>query len=343
MAILLICLTGLNLSTVVDLTTEHVRASAAGEIPVAHLRGIKARRGPWNSELDLTFVGKARRSFADDLGTPYGVYQIALELGQDMRRHTGDEALFMVFSPKRRMETSSGFGYKRLSSNWGTKLRGFTDVHDGPGLVDTRRIRRWFLDRHQRPVAQTVNAVASIYLAKDSSTVSAYQGVVEVALEEEFQRIRDENLRRVLTTADRMEATRDPLAVAKRFDIDVAALSKLLSGELDTVTSACIDNNQSPYSPLGQPCEASFLLCLGCPCSRSEPRHLPVQASTLVELRNLRATTAEAEWQRKFSVATARLEDLMALQRADPEVEAARATDKDLRMIRALVAGDLDL
>lgn len=341
--VLLICLTGLNLSTVLDLTTEHVLSSTVSDVPVALVRGLKARRGPRKSELDLAFTGRLRHTTSDDLGTPFGVYQATLELGREMRHRTGDDSLFMAFSYTGRQQTTSGFGYKPLTKNWGIPLAGFSDANGDARLVDVRRIRRWFLERHQRPVTQSSQTLSSLYLARDSSAVSAYQGVVKEALDEEFQRIRIENLRRVITYADREQAVHDPATVAKRFGLDATTLTELLDGGLDTVTSACVDNTESPYSARGEPCSASFLLCLGCPCSRSEPRHIPVQASTLLALQDLKSKIDDDDWQRKFQQPAARLKDLLDLQGADPNAEASRATAEDVTNIRALIEGDLDL
>jgi hypothetical protein len=44
--------------------------------------------------------------------------------------------------------------------------------------------------------------------------------------------------------------------------MDVAALHRMLAGEMDTVMGACIDHTNSPHAAAGQPCRASFMLCL---------------------------------------------------------------------------------
>jgi hypothetical protein len=44
--------------------------------------------------------------------------------------------------------------------------------------------------------------------------------------------------------------------------MDVAALHRMLAGEMDTVMGACIDHTNSPHTAAGQPCRASFMLCL---------------------------------------------------------------------------------
>ena len=38
-----------------------------------------------------------------------------------------------------------------------------------------------------------------------------------------------------------------------------------MTGQLDTVMAACIDNPGSPHTPPGRPCRASFMLCLPAP------------------------------------------------------------------------------
>ncbi len=46
-------------------------------------------------------------------------------------------------------------------------------------------------------------------------------------------------------------------------------------GVLDTATGACLDFTHSPYTPDGQACTASFLMCLACPNAIATPAHLP--------------------------------------------------------------------
>jgi len=80
----------------------------------------------------------------------------------------------------------------------------------------------------------------------------------------------------VLSEQDIHEARVDPAAVAARHGISPTTLGELINGRLDTVLAGCTDNLHSPHSRAGQPCRASFLLCLSCPCAR-RPDHLPVQ------------------------------------------------------------------
>jgi hypothetical protein len=344
LAILMMCLTGLNASTVLEMSAEHSPATAPGELPALVTRGSKPRRGPLRSEMDLTLAAAQRPpDGGDDFGSAHGVYEIALELGREARGHLEHPALIVYHTSRHRSGTRGGLGYRAPAVGDFRPLEGFTGEDGQPQSVDSRRLRRSFLELHQRPVAQTADTLASVYLSRDRASLAAYQDVVAAALEGEVDRIRTESLSRTLTDADARAAAEDPAAVAARFGIAEETLEKVLAGSLDTVGASCVDNHHSPHTDPGRPCTASFLLCLGCPCSRSEPRHIPIQALMLTELRERRAEIMPSEWERRFGPASAQLEDVLTLQHADIASEAARASDEDARLIRALLENELEI
>lgn len=117
----------------------------------------------------------------------------------------------------------------------------------------------------------------------------------------------------------------------------------MLGGELDTVLAACVDHTNSPYTPTGEPCRASFLRCLDCPNARATPQHLPVQALALDALTVRRAELPPLEWARRFALPHAQLSDL--LDRFPPATVAAaraEATEADRRLVARLLARELD-
>ncbi|GAP60820.1 conserved hypothetical protein [Arthrobacter sp. Hiyo1] len=344
MAILMMCMTGLNASTVLGMTAEHSVSTGPGEFPALVTRGSKPRRGPLRSEMDLT-LSAARKPLADrdDYGSAHGVYEIALELGRDARQYLACPDLIVYHSFSYRLGTPRNLGYRTPAVGDFGPLEGFSGGDGIPRRVDSRRLRRTFLELHQRPVAQAGATLASVYLVRDKSSLSSYQGVVAGALKGEVERIRTENLGRALSDEDCRAALDDPARVAERFGVSEEILGKVLAGRLDTVGSACVDNEHSPYSEQGRPCTASFLLCLTCPCSRSEPRHVPVQALMLTELRGRRSEMAPSEWDRRFAPPAARLEDVLQLQRADVQAEAGRVSADDTRLVRALLENELEI
>ena len=118
----------------------------------------------------------------------------------------------------------------------------------------------------------------------------------------------------------------------------------MLKGKLDTVMNACIDNQYGPYGDPGQPCRASFMLCLSCPCARALPRHLPVQTLVLDRLTERRHHMTPLAWTTRFALPHAQLSDLLA-GFDDEQLSAARAatTDAHREMVGRFLNRELDM
>ncbi|MBE1603047.1 hypothetical protein [Streptomyces stelliscabiei] len=111
----------------------------------------------------------------------------------------------------------------------------------------------------------------------------------------------------------------------------------------ETATAGCADFEHSPFSPAGQGCGASFLLCTACPNARVTPAHLPRLAHLLKALDNLRGVVEPAVWDADWADAHARLTDLRGRLGA-PVWQAAldAVTDTDHTIIDQLLMGDFD-
>lgn len=86
----------------------------------------------------------------------------------------------------------------------------------------------------------------------------------------------------------------------------------MIAGELDTVMAACVAGDNSPHAPARQPCRASFMQCLDCPCARALPGHLPIQVLVHDRLDARRAEMTPLTWARRFALPHAQLADLLA-------------------------------
>ena len=120
-------------------------------------------------------------------------------------------------------------------------------------------------------------------------------------------------------------------------------LRLLISRDADTVLAGCTDNLNSPHSPAGQPCRASFLKCLDCPCARAMPHHLPLQIIARDLLEQRRTQLAALRWAQRFAFPLTQLDDL--LDQAGPAaVERARReiTDAHRDTVTRLLNRDLD-
>lgn len=353
MAVLFQCLTGQNLSTICNLTMQYSRADGAsqGETKVLITRGSKPRRGPRKSEMDFSLTSIPAwiepRQFEDekdDYVSPFGLYMIAEELCRRARQLASTDALLVGHWNQQRASTTNGLGFRQVTDTSCTSLwKGWTDKDGKRQRVDSRRLRRTFVELHQRPVAHSAATLADTYLSRDAGSLAANQRVVQRILEAEVERITSGRIALVLTKRDVEQAATDAHGVAQRFGIPVEKLRPLLEGRLDTVATSCIDNKNGFSTEPGKPCTASFLLCLGCPNARSEPRQVPIQALLRQRLEALRDELPSQRWQQLYGTAVEQLDDLLKQQRADVAAAASRATSEDAALVEALLGGRLDL
>jgi hypothetical protein len=132
--------------------------------------------------------------------------------------------------------------------------------------VSLSRLRLTYNELQQRPVAHTDKTLANEYLVRNRGNLAKYQRVVADTLAEQVTTATTRGRLRTLSEQEVAEAREHPARVAARHGMDTITLQHMLAGELDTVLSACIDHTNSPHAPAGQPCGASFMLCLSCRC-----------------------------------------------------------------------------
>lgn len=342
LAVLMICATGQNLTTVLRLPSAHQRAdNQRDETPVTLARASKPRRGPERSEMDLAFVGSdpifPRKL---DLESDFGLHTIATELCRRTRRFAGSDLLLVAFSPK---GPNSPAPFRPLPQGILEQLT--LHAPDGTELprVDARRLRRFYLMRHQKPVGHTAATLADHYQRTEPSSVRESRVLVSETLEKEVRRLKARSAVVTLSSSELASIAVDPAPAAARLGIGEEQLRLLVQGQLDTVATACVDNHHGPDSPSGSPCTASFMLCLGCPNARSEPRHFPVQALLSQRLRDRRSVASEAEWEARFRIPDEQLTDLLQRQQIDVDRYAALATTKQEHLVELLLDGKLDL
>ncbi|MFI7298588.1 hypothetical protein [Streptomyces sp. NPDC050121] len=200
------------------------------------------------------------------------------------------------------------------------------------------------VELHQKPVAHTEQTLATDYLARNRGNLAAYRKVVAAALEEEVAKARTRGVMARLTRADLERACTDAAAVADEYGIDATTLKRMIAGGLDTVMNACADHRGGPHAPSGEPCRASFMLCLGCPCARALPRHLPLQVLVHDRLAERRAEMTPLQWTQRFALPHAQLADLIS-QHDEADLADARAniTDADRAVVTRFLNRELDL
>jgi hypothetical protein len=324
--IVLVRLTGQNGSTIATAPAAHHRpdggVSPIRTVQVDLQKPRRGRRRYLTAALsDLPSWASTPReegelSGRDELHTSFGVYRLACELTASARTITGSPRLLIYAVHK----GTGGRSFrdtpsKTLTGAWGQELHLVADPA-GPGpvqrlIVSAGRMRVTHAAREQKPVAHTTSTLATTYLRRDRSTLREYQKLVADVLAAEVDKARAVGIIPQLTAADLAEAHRDPATVAARFRVTEDTLSLLISRYADTVLAGCTDHLNSPHSPAGQPCRASFLKCLDCPCARAMPHHLPLQIVARDLLQERRTQLSALRWAQRFAFPFAQLDDLL--------------------------------
>ncbi|MGW4272690.1 hypothetical protein ACWEGQ_10050 [Streptomyces seoulensis] len=353
-AVLLLCLTGQNYSTLAAATTTHHRPDAhAGGIATAQLDLDKPRRGSRKAAMTVSLrdVPADPREARDDLNTPFGVFALLLELAAGSRKVMQTDSLFAFYNVK---NGPHGRGYrhglpKQVLQLWGWGTDLVCDAPDADGRpvplhIDSRRLRMTWLEINQRPVAHTQATLANEYLARNRGNLAEYQKVVAGVLDQQVQRARSAPPIPALSAQDIEQARTDPDAVAARHGLEVDTLQQLIAGRLDTVLAGCTNPKGSPFTPDDKPCDASFLLCLSCPCARATPAHLPVQVLVLDALKVRRQEMTPLRWAERLAEPAARLADLLGHHSPAALTDArAATTSADHALVDRFLTRGLDL
>ncbi|MER7959903.1 hypothetical protein [Streptomyces sp. NPDC096030] len=359
--ILLTAMTGQNKSVVFKTPAVHHRADGyTGQTPTAILEAKKPRRGR-RAHMSLALSdlpdwisipsNPEEVSSRDELHTPFGLYVLLHELTSRSRELTGTNRLLIGWVGR---GGGVGRGLRQLAMDgwvprWADRhgLQAEKPDEEGkpvPLRLTLELVRLTHLELHQKPVAHTEQTLATDYLARNRGNLAEYQKVVAAALKEEVAKARVRGVMAVLTRADLERAGTDAEAVATEYGIDAVTLKRMIAGELDTVMNSCVDHRNGPHAPPGQPCRASFMLCLGCPCARALPRHLPVQVLIHDRLAARRAELTPQQWTQRFALVHTQLEDLLS-RHDDVDVDDARAnaTDADRAVVTRFLNRELDL
>ncbi|MEV8403849.1 hypothetical protein ACFT9I_01220 [Streptomyces sp. NPDC057137] len=346
--------------------------------PAAHHRADGYSGGPGTAIVDLRKLRRGRRAYMnlaltdvpdwisipekpeevrtrDELHTPFGLYILLHELTARSRAMTGGKRLLIGYA-----STDAGDGsgasrrlrpfphcllVTRLSRAW--SLPSDTLDQDGrpvPLVVRLDLLRLTYIELNQRPVAHTEKTAVTHYMLRNRGNVTEYRKVVAQVLASEVDKARARGTVTVMSAQEVERARIDPVSVANELGLDPAVLKRMIAGELDTVLASCTDNKNGPHAPAGQPCPASFMLCLGCECARALPQHVPVQVLVHDRLLQRRDEMDVLRWAERFAGPHAQLADLLD-QHDDATVTDARrnATASDRALADRFLNRELDL
>lgn len=351
--VLLICLTGHNLSSVLSLRADPHRPDGdAGGPKTALVEMIKPRRGS-RAYMNVAFTGTDIASGVEDanrvdLSTSFAVYELLCELSEPVRSGSASDLLLGYFTTKAgpRFQPAMDRG---AIGRWSRSKKLFTPADkEGdepvPLLIDTRRLRMTWLQLHQKPVGHTEITLANDYLARDRGNLAEYQQIVAKTLDEQVSAARQHALMQTLTVEQVERACTDPETVAKQVGVTPETLDELLSGKRDTVMAGCVDHTNGPYSSAGQACTASFLLCLSCPCARATPAHLPVIAAVHDRLHAIALEMAPLRWTQRFAGPATQLSDIMGRYSSAQLADArGNLTEAHRELVDRFLSRSLDL
>ncbi|MFJ9707943.1 hypothetical protein [Streptomyces sp. NPDC101234] len=360
--ILLTAMTGENKSVILKTTAVHHRADGhTGRTPTAILETKKPRRGR-RAHMNLALSDlpdwisipsdPEQLSARDELHTPFGLYVLLHELASRSREIAGTDRLLIGWSSAGGHGAGRGLRLQDPDSwvqRWAARHDLATDKVDKDGKpvqlnVTLELLRLTYLELHQKPVAHTEKTLATDYLARNRGNLTEYRKVVAAALAGEVDKARARGVMAVLTRADLERAEADAETVAAEYGIDATTLKQMIAGQLDTVMNACVDHRGGPHAPAGEPCRASFMICLGCPCARALPRHLPIQVLVHDRLADRRAEMTPLEWTQRFALPHTQLADLLSRHdEADLEDARADVTDTDRDLVARFLSRELDI
>jgi hypothetical protein len=229
------------------------------------------------------------------------------------------------------------FGVTRHGTKVFADRVGLADGDGGRRNVTLQPLRRTVQVRILKEPAHNSQEVHDdVYVLRDPSTPQAAADTIAQGLSDAVQHART-------VTAMRMVLGDDADLLLELADHPELAQA-VIAGAADTATAACTGFTDSPHAEPGQPCPASFLLCLGCRNAIGTPRHLPRLVYLRSCLDSLRGTVGEAVWDLDWREHWLRLESLLKghTTAAQQEDALVRLTDRDRALIDDLLRRRLD-
>jgi hypothetical protein len=331
-AVLFGVMTGQNPEAILKMTAAHHRADGGTGLGTA-IVGLRKPRRQSRAYMDLALSEvpdwisipeqPTHLSTRDTLHSPFGLYVLVHDLTARARHFAGGNRLLVAYMVTGGGRSSKGRGWRpiptdgTLISALGRSWNLHSDVTDKHGQplpmppVRLETLRMTYIELHQKPVAHTERTAATRYLVRNRGNINEYRKVVADTLNSEVAKARARSTVAVMTAEQMSQARENVEQVAAEMDLEPVVLKRMLAGELDTVLAACADNNNGPYTPPGEPCRASFLLCLDCECARALPRHLPLQVVVHDRLAQRRDQMDTLQWANRFAGPHAQLADLL--------------------------------
>lgn len=330
--VLLVCDRGYNLSTLHSLTVPDLASGIDDDdtddepVLVAHLD--KPRRGH-RRYFTNSFTGPQARTLRRAVAITAPARDCLAGLGHPTERLLIAGTCSGVTDHPTRIFVTSSFTNGGSVHRWDQ----IADLTTGHGEVLRLHFNRLRLSEQviNRKSSQNSDTVSEdVYRRPDALTAHLLQDVIldgqadAVAHAEQTLRMR--------YTSDLQELR-----------LAASTVKSVAEGSLDTAVGACLDFTHSPFTPDGQACTASFLMCLACPNAVATPAHLPRLLVLGDALDNL-ASVNPARFDRLYSEHHQRLHHLLSTCATEADRTAARhaTTENDRALVERLLRRDLD-
>lgn len=322
----LVCDRGYNLSTLESMVVPDL-ASEPGrdEVLVSHLD--KPRRGD-RRYFTNSFSGAHARTLRTALTITAPARECLAHQGHPTDRLLIAGTSCGVTDHPTTLFVTGGFTNGRSVRRW-DEVAGLRD-DDGQLLhlhLGRLRLSEQVINRKSSQNSAAVSE--DVYRRPDALTARLHQDVILDGQAEAVGHARD--------------TVRLRYARVQDLGLPVGTADAVRSGGLDTAATACLDFNHSPYSADGDPCTASFLMCLACPNAVATPAHLP-RLVLLDEALNNLASVDPARLEVRYREHRDRLVHLLESSTTPAERAMARdqATDADRELIGCLLRRELD-
>jgi len=307
------------------------------EIPASHqlLKGravavelTKRRRGPnYIHEVVHWEVGAPSRQ----LHTPGGYYLLVHELARRGRTFSGSVSVWSIWNVHNGHISpfAKALGREIFLRRW-ARAHQLLDDAGQPLELNLNRLRTTVEVRTTKATgghlptsarSNTMDVQFAHYLRGDPTVTEWAATEVTAAVLDAEQHARQAHLRVLAGSVE--QHAQDPAIAAAELGVDPATVQQALTGELDTLVTACLDIDDSPFNK-GR-CQASFLTCLACPNALATHQHLPGLLELLEQLETERqAIDADTWWARHGRTWRAITEDVLPKFTA-AELDRARA------------------
>jgi len=328
---LLVCDRGYNLSTLHSLTVPDLASGIDTDddddpVLVAHLD--KPRRGP-RRHFTNSFTGPHARTLLRAVAITAPARECLAALGHATERLLISGTCSGVADHPTRIFVMDAFTNGGAVRRWDQVADLTTDHGEVLRLHFNRlRLSEQVINRKSSQNSDTVSE--DIYRRPDALTSHLLQDVILDGQADAVTHA-EETLR--------MRYTRD----LQELRLPTSTEKSITAGTLDTAVGACLDFTHSPFSPDGQICTASFLMCLACPNAVATPPHLPRLLALQDGLNNL-ASVNPVRFDTLYREHHQRLQHLLSTRATEADRTAARhaTTDTDRALVERLLRRDLD-